>query len=606
MFIKSFYAVLFFVVVMSLTPAYCDTNRLESPGFEEGMTGWVGRGCEISLSEDSYEGSHSGFATGRRSTWQGVSQSLLGKVKPGQTYKMSAWVKIANAPNDNVYMTVEKADEGGNRYIRVGEIRASDSDWVRISGDFKLEARGKLFVLNVYWEGPASGVDLYVDDAKVLGAPADPPEPIDPNATGTVNTAKRYQIIEGFGASGGFSQGLLVAHPKKTELYNLLFKQLNLNAYRIRNTYYISSKYTNDTAEIIHSAEHVLGRPLKIMVASWTPPPYLKSNDSLVAGTLKKDKEGNYMYEEFAEWWIDSLKDFSNHDVSIDYLSIQNEPDTVVSYDSCKFLATENSEWAGFNLALESVYKELHSRMGDKMPKLVMPDTMGYGNSRSYIDALINKEHVYGYAYHLYSDRGSYTTPEAYLAGMIDYVKAYGNKPLYQTEYSRNSNFHNADFFEDAICTAWHMHNCLVYAGSRSYYYWDLFWGLKDRGLITLFPPAGNPEYTINPTYYAFKHFSAFTDDGWQRVEVSTDSDPLKISAYISPDNSQMSIVIVNTSDTDIELDLSLNGFSFDRGDIYRTSRTENCAFAGYFTESKSLPLPAKSITTVSLTDFLF
>ncbi len=568
------------------------------------MAGWTDRGCQISISDDSYSGSQSGFAHNRTSTWQGISQSLIEKIKPGANYQMSAWVKIANASSDNIYLTVEKADESGNRYIRVGAATGSDSEWVQISGDFKLETVGKLFTLNVFLEGPASGVNLYVDDFRVIGPLAGPPKTIKTKAEGLVNTDIRYQVIEGFGASGGFAQGLLAAHPKKSELYNLLFKQLNLNAYRFRNTYYINYDYINDTARIIKNAEHVLGRPLKTNIACWSPPSYLKNNNSLVAGTLKKNDDGNFAYDEFAEWWVDSIRAFSNHGIKIDYVSIQNEPDTVTGYDSCRFMPNEHSQTAGFNLALEAVYQKFYSRWGEQMPKLIVPDTMGYRNSRAYIDAIINKEHVYGYAHHLYSDgMGGYTSPEAYLAGMIDYARDYGDKPLYQTEYSRNSNFHNADFFEDAIYTAWHIHNSFVYEGVLAYYYWDLFWGLKDRGLVTLYPPKGNPAYTINPTYYAFKQFSAFTETGWQRVEASTDSEALKISAYVSPDNKKMSVVIINTSDTDIKLTLSPGNFSASFGSIFRTSRTENCDFIGNFTESKPLYLPAKTITTIELAD---
>lgn len=601
--IKYFSTTLIFIAILSLAPAYCDTNLLTNPDFEDGtMTGWDGRGCQISSSKDSHSGSYSGLASGRTATWQGISQSLLGKIKPGETYKMSAWVKLANVPSDNVSLTVEKADEGGNKYIRVASTKGSDSDWVELSGDFKLDVVGKLFTLNVYLEGSAPGVDLYIDDVTMFGPPADPPKPINPKATGLVDANTRHQVIEGFGASGGFYQDLLVAHPKKTELYNLLFKQLNLSSYRFRNTYYMSTDYIDDTAKIIHSAEHILNHPLKIMVVCWSPPAAIKSTNSVVGGTLKKDSGGKYMYDEFAKWWADSLTDFANHGINIDYVSIQNEPDIVTKYDSCKFLPKEDSQWAGLNLALEAVYQELHSRMRTQMPKLVFPETMGYRNSIAYIDAIVNKEQIYGYAHHLYSDgMGGYTNPEAYLAVMIDYVKKYGDKPLYQTEYSRNSDFHNANFFNDAIFTAWHIHNCLVYEGVRSYYYWDLFWGQKDRGLITLPQPAGNSDYTINPTYYAFKQFSAFTDNGWQRIEASTDSEALKISAYISPDNNQMSAIIINTSDVNIELALSLNNFSSAIGSIYRTSPTENCAFVGDFEKSRSVFLPAKSITTLAL-----
>ena len=605
--IKYFCIALFFIVVLSLMPAYCeDVNILDNPDFEEeNMVGWIGRGCKISLSEDSHTGKQSGFAHNRRSGWQGISQQVLGKIKKGAEYKVSAWVKIANAESDNVHVTVEQSDENGVKYTRIVSGVVTNSDWVQLSGVFKPEITGELFVMNVYVEGPGSGVDIYVDDVIVLGPLTDSAGLVNPNAEGAVDVASRYQVIEGFGASVGWLAGWLNAHPKRNKLYDLLFKQLNLSSYRFSNTYLFNNENINQTAKIIKNAERVLGRPLKIKVAAWTPPSFLKSNNSLIGGTLKKDSDGKYLYEEFAEWWADSLSNFSNKGIDVDYVSIQNEPDTVVSYDSCKFLPTENSEWAGYNLALEAVYQELYSRMGEEMPKLLVPDTMGYRNSIAYIDALIDKEHVYGYAHHIYSDgAGGFESPRSYVGGMVTYIKKYGNKPLYQTEYSRNSNYHRVSF-EDAIYTAWHIHNCLVYEGVKAYYYWDLIWAQEKKGLISLARPKGSRGYSINPSYYGLKHFSAFTNDGWQRVKASTDSAPLKISAYISPDDSQMSVVVINTSDTDIELDLSIDGFSFDRGDIYRTGRSENCAFIGDFTESRPLALPSKSITTVALTNFL-
>ncbi|MDD5455207.1 MAG: carbohydrate binding domain-containing protein, partial [Candidatus Ratteibacteria bacterium] len=515
---KYFFTVLIFIVILSLIPAYCENiNILANPDFEEeSIAGWVGRGCQISLSKDSHSGLQSGFAHNRTATWQGISQSLLGKIKKGGEYEVSAWVKIGNAESDNVYITAEQSDENGIKYIRIASGVASSSQWIQLSGTFKPEITGELFVMNIYAEGPASGVDIYVDEVNVFGSLADLTP--SPNAKGSVDTTIRYQIIEGFGASVAWQADWLNAHPRRTRLYNLLFKELNLNAYRFSNTYLFNHKNLNETAKIIKNAEHILGHPLKIKVAAWTPPAFLKSNNDLVGGTLKKDSDGKYVYEEFARWWADSLFNFSKKGINVDYLSIQNEPDTITQYESCRLIPNEDADTAGYNLALEAVYQELHARMGDKMPKLLAPDTMGFRNSRAYIDALINPEHVYGYAHHIYSDGvGAFENPRSYVGEMIGYAKQYGNKPLYQTEYSRNSNYQRAGF-NDAIFTAWHIHNCLVYESVKAYYYWDLIWNQEVKGLISLARPKGSRGYTINPSYYALKHFSAFTDDGWQRI----------------------------------------------------------------------------------------
>jgi len=608
MHIKYFFALLFFVVVLSLLPAYCeDVNILNNPDFENGtLDGWIGRGCEISLSEDSRSGSYSGLAHNRRSSWQGISQPVTEKIKAGESYEVSAWIKIASAETASVYITAEQSDENGTKYTRIAAGIASDSQWTQLSGTFRPEIKGKLFAMNIYVESQDSGIDIYVDDVKVFGPLADSIDSVSPNAKGTIDANIRYQFIEGFGAAVGWQADWLNAHPKRNKLYDILFKQLNLTSYRFSNTYLFNQRNINETAKIINNAQRILGRPLKIKVAAWTPPAFLKSNDSLVGGTLKKNADGNFVYKEFAEWWADSLFHFSKKGIDVDYVSIQNEPDTITAYDSCRLMPNEHTDTAGYNLALEAVYQELSSRFGDKMPKLLAPDTMGFRNSKAYIDALIEPEHIYGYAHHIYSDGvGGFESPQSYIGEMFDYIKKYGSKPLYQTEYSRNSNYQRSGF-NDAIFTAWHIHNCLVYESVKAYYYWDLIWNQEKKGLISLARPKGNRNYTINPSYYALKHFSAFTDDGWQRIEAASDSDALKMSAYISPDNKKMSIVITNISDIDIELSLSLKDFSFNRGDIYRTSINENCSFVGDFEKSEALSLPAKSITTVALMNYSF
>jgi hypothetical protein len=146
------------------------------------------------------------------------------------------------------------------------------------------------------------------------------------------------------------------------------------------------------------------------------------------------------------------------------------------------------------------------------------------------------------------------------------------------------------------------MHNSLTVEGVSAYLYWELFWA-KPRGLVSLDNPwQSNASYTINLPYYAFKHYSAFTDPGWHRVEASTDSSGLRISAFKSPDSTVLSVVVINTSTTDIDLSLSLEGFSPDSSGVYRTSETQHTAYIGTFDESQPLTFPMQSITTISLT----
>lgn len=593
---------LFLLLLMTfLLPASADAveNLLVNPGFEEGTLGWNGRGCTLSTSTVSRNGSYSAYATDRNAYWDGIKQSVLGKMIPGETYTISAWIKLDNSSSDQIIVTIEQRDDRGTSYTRVNETTGYDSRWTRLSGRFTLEAVGILTTLDVYFEGPAAGVNFYLDDVEVLGRVPEPPEPPKPDAAGSVDMGTVYQELEGFGASGAWYEGWLTAHPQKNELYNILFGQLGLDIYRLRNIYQIYDDWSSglDTnSEIIQAAETSLRHRIKIMISSWSPPAYLKSNGNVARGTLARHPDGSYQYDEFAQWWADSLVAYERHGIDADYVNIQNEPEFVADHDSCKFTPAETSECAGYNLAFEAVYQELASRMTD-MPKLLASDSFGCSASRAFIDALIDPGHAYGYAHHLYAD-GDYDNPDSFIPVMQSYAANYGDKPLFQTEYSGGGE----EPFSVALNLARHMHNSLVHEGVCSYFHWSLFWG-EEGGLVTLdFPWQANPGYTINPIYYAFKQYSAFTNPGWHRVEASTDSRGLRISAFKNDDGNELTIVIINVSEIHIDLSLSLGGFSPDRSEVYRTSETEHTEYSGTFDESRALTLPSKSITTVSLT----
>jgi len=489
--------------------------------------------------------------------------------------------------------------------IIVATATATDSDWVQLSGNFTLNVNGALSVLDVYFEGPASGINFYVDDANVYGpepsAPkpsAPKPSPAEPNTTDKIDVNTRYQKIEGFGASGAYYTMEFVNHKQKAKLYNLLFKELSLDIFRIRNNYDMEPNSFSESVEIAKGGEAALGRDLKIMISSWSPPAYLKSGGKRVGGTLKKS-DGNYVYTDFAQWWYNSLAAYAKAGVKVDYINIQNEPDFETGWDSCKFDPIETSSFAGYDAAFEAVWQKLNSEMGSAMPKMLAPETTGFDNVRNYIDNLDDLSHVYGYAHHLYNctGDGDNTTgcgsdPDRYLPRMENFKSRYGKKPLFQTEYE-----HEPDTWTNAMNTALLIHNSLTVEGATAYLYWELFWG-PGTGLVSLDDPCS---YTIKPAYYAFKHYSAFIDSTWQRVEASTDNSNLRISAYISPDSQKLTAVIINTADTDITLDLPFKGFSISKGEFYRSSRTKKCVRRGSFNRPGLLTLPANSITTLVL-----
>jgi len=173
-------------LLVSFTPAFGDTNLLKNPGFENGIEGWSDRSCKIEVvTTPVHSGAKSVKVSGRTETWQGIKQSLLGKVTNGQTYKISAWVRLDKSEADTITISIEQTDDNGTIYKNVAKEAVGSVEWVQLSGDFKLDAGGTLQTLDVYFEGPGVDINFFVDDVVVSAPEATKAEPADPNAPKT-------------------------------------------------------------------------------------------------------------------------------------------------------------------------------------------------------------------------------------------------------------------------------------------------------------------------------------------------------------------------------------------------------------------------------------
>jgi len=100
----------------------------------------------------------------RTQTFGGVAQSLLGDLQNTNTYRISAWVRLANAASQPVLLTMQKVDGSGTTYTTVASGTAVSNNWTQLSGGYTLAVNGTLTALNLYMEGPAAGVSFYADD----------------------------------------------------------------------------------------------------------------------------------------------------------------------------------------------------------------------------------------------------------------------------------------------------------------------------------------------------------------------------------------------------------------------------------------------------------
>jgi glucuronoarabinoxylan endo-1,4-beta-xylanase len=589
MFAKHTFAIWFITIITIPLSLYADTNLLTNPGFENGTTGWVSRSCSITtVTTPVYSGSRSARAYSRTATWHGIQQNMLDKMMSGNTYQISGKIRTSTSASSTVKITVQKTENGTTTYSNVATGTASNSGWTSLSGNYNYTTSGTVTELYVYFEGPASGIDIYVDDANVFG----PSPSSQTNASATITPSTRYQILEGFGAAGAWYEQTVLNYSStiRTNLYNTMFRDLGLDIYRVRNTYGIDNGYITRSATIIQAAATSLGHPIRVMNSSWGPPASLKSNNDFEnGGTLIKDANGNYKYTEFAQWWRDSLTAWTNAGVNIYYLNMQNEPTWSATWHTCLWDPTETSTYAGYKQGFAALYANLNTM--PNRPKLLAPESQDTTHVASFLNALdaTDKSNVYGYSHHLYD--GSADTPDQLVSQMAAIYSQFHDKPIFQTEFSGGT----TTTWTNAMNLAMLMNNCLTVENVSAYLYWDLFWA-SPSGLISL----TTPNFTVNPIYYAFKHFSYFTDPNWQRIGITINAASVRTSAFISPDNNQVTIVAINTSTSvDYNTVASLGNFQVDSGSVYRSSSSENFVLVGEY--NGTIMLPKNSITTITL-----
>src|SRR5664280_576338 len=94
-------------------------NLASNPGFESGNTsGWFGFGTPSISAQTSqvHSGTYAGLAASRTDTYMGFAQSFQGVLQLGQTYNVSAWLRLVSGSSQTIQLTMQKVDGSGTGY----------------------------------------------------------------------------------------------------------------------------------------------------------------------------------------------------------------------------------------------------------------------------------------------------------------------------------------------------------------------------------------------------------------------------------------------------------------------------------------------------------
>jgi glucuronoarabinoxylan endo-1,4-beta-xylanase len=432
------------------------------------------------------------------------------------------------------------------------------------------------------------------------------------DVTVTVDVTERHQTLVGFGGAVAFYTNFLSS--RNDDIFKVLFVDMGIDILRVGNWYQnqMPNGTTPDTGfsdaftvAIVQKAAAAIGHPPKILMSSWSPPGYLKSNGLTKGsrGTLLQSG-GAYQYDQFADWWVRSIAAYSAQGVVPDYISIQNEPDFFnAGWETCQLDTAENATNAGYGRALDAVSAAIAASTLAPKPKIVGPETAGANNG---VQRYLNNMSPASFdvlAHHLYSGgmAGSDPAPDSYATSMTNVANAArnaGGKPIFMTEYAPQS--------PSMLNTAWMIQDALTIEGVAAYIYWGLIWAPPasgaPAGLVTIEGADPSSRYTINDTYYAMKHFARWTDPDWVRVgAAASGAAAVRSSAFVSPDGASLTVVLLNTDSADHVVSVDTGGGTFANAAVYRTSGADERAAPVPY-DATAIPLPAQSIATLVLT----
>ena len=295
---------------------------------------------------------------------------------------------------------------------------------------------------------------------------------------------------------------------------------LGLSIFRIR----ISSN-PQEWSLILQAAQAAQSHGAKILASPWSPPPALKSNNSDISGHLLPENYG--AFKDHINNFIDYME---TNGVDIYAVSVQNEPDYQVSYESC--------DWTSFQMA------NFISEYGDDIvgAKLVAPESFNF--NQNFTNNLLNNAaaaanldivggHIYG-------------------GGLNEFpLAAQQNKEVWMTEYLLNletgnagapawTTYSNEEIWEESIEMLSTIHESMT-LNWNAYIWWYIqrYYSFIGDG------QQGTTNGAILKRGIAFSHYSKYVRPGDVRIGASADKNSnLQVTAYDSGD--QVVVVIVN------------------------------------------------------------
>ena len=303
---------------------------------------------------------------------------------------------------------------------------------------------------------------------------------------------------------------------------------------------------------LVKAVSKTLGKPVSLLLSPWSPPAFLKETGVRNGGGhLKKES-----YPDYANYIAKYITEYEKLGLPISWMTVQNEPLAVQTWDSCEYMAEEEKEFLR-----DYLYPTLKEKGLDHV-KLYIWDhnkERTYERTRDIVDET-TKDMIAGVAYHWYSG-DHFDTLSMVREDYPDQMLMHSEGCVELARYGAaagNSLRHAKQYAHDIIGDLNHGMN-----------YW-IDWNL-------VLDEIGGPNHVDNfcgapiicdgttdtievkPMFHAIAHFSKYIKPGAVRIASSTYSPDLEVTAAKNPDGT-IALVVLNTSEETKVVNLRMNG----------------------------------------------
>jgi len=305
---------------------------------------------------------------------------------------------------------------------------------------------------------------------------------------------------------------------------------------------------SRDTVHLIPILKQILAinPSIKILASPWSPPTWMKSNQNSMGGTLLSK-----YYNVYAQYLAKYITLMKSNGITIDALTIQNEPENDKNNPSLLMNASEQTNF--IKTYLGPIFQQQHIST-----KIVLFDHNC--DHPEYPISVLNDvqaaAYVDGTAFHLYL--GS-------VSALSSVKAAHPSKNLYFTEQWTGS---TGSFSGDFI---WHMKNVIIGTmnnWSKNALEWNLandpFYQPHTTGGCTQCKGAltiNGDDCSKNVSYYIIAQASKFIPQGSLRIS-SSDIANLDNVAFVTPQGKRV-LIVLNSTNTSQSFSVTCSGKTF-------------------------------------------